>query len=398
MTDGGCGVRLVITKAQLEKMFPSARPDLVAAVVRGWPKAEAAGIDNNRRKVLFLANIGVETGGLKTIDESMVYTTHERLMKVWPTRFKSVEAARPFVRNPIELAIKVYGGRMGNAAAPSQDGWLYRGGGMIQTTGRKQYRIHGFEKNPEVLRTNPDVAFETAVKEWVQYKLNPVADAYNTRRVRRVINGGYNGWEQAEMYRKRAEKIWPLDEVDESQPADEEASDPIADSEVAEVQQKLKDLGYTEVGLVDGEVGRYTRAAISAFKNDVGLSGPPVIDAALKKALESAPERAGEDKRMNVPVKEIRSIVPEVAKLFWTKAVSLFWAIIGVITSIGYGISQAFSEAQEKLDPIKAHFEDIPGWVWLALLTIVSGWVWLIANSGEQDAVKAYRKGKRRGN
>lgn len=391
----------MVTRAELYRLCPKARSDMVDAIVRGWPKAVKAGFINNRRKRLFLANLAGETGGLTILEESMNYTTPQRLMKVWPTRFKSVAAARPYVRQPIKLAQKVYGGRMGNAPAPSLDGWTYRGGGMIQTTGRSAYRKHGFENNPDALRKDPDIAFETAVNEWVSYNLHPVADRYDARRVRRIINGGYNGWEHVEMYRKRAEKIWPdgaEDKVSLAAAEKEAAAAELARiNEIRAVQKKLLDLGYTEVGRADGSMGRYTRAGIAAFKDDNGLTGPAVIDDQLKQALKGAPRRYGDEAREHTPASQVRSEVPEVSANFFTKIVSfVVWVVSGII-SFFYGLAEYFHEAREHLDPVRDFLYDVPGWIYLALLMIVSGTLYFKSSQGEQAGVKAYRKGKRRG-
>ena len=59
-------------------------------------------------------------------------------MAVWPSRFKSVEDAMPYTKNPEALANKVYNGRMGNQEG-SQDGWKFSGKGFIQLTGRSNF-------------------------------------------------------------------------------------------------------------------------------------------------------------------------------------------------------------------------------------------------------------------
>lgn len=390
----------MVTRAELYKLCPKARPDMVDAIVRGWPKAVKAGFTNNKRVRLFLANLAAETGGLTILEESMNYTTAKRLMQVWPTRFKTVASAQPYVRDPIKLAQKVYGGRMGNAPAPSLDGWNYRGGGMIQTTGRSAYAKHGFEKNPDALRKNPDIAFETAVNEWVGYKLHPVADRYDARRVRRVINGGYNGWAHAEMYRKRAEKIWPDGAEDKVNLAAAEKAAADADlariNEIKSVQRKLLDLGYSEVGRVDGSLGKYTRAAILAFRDDNGLPAVAVIDKPLLDMLKVAPKRTYDDDRETTPAAQIRSEVPEVSANFFTKVVSLITTVISAIVSFFYGLAEYVKEARDQLDPVRDFLYDVPGWIYLALLMIISGTLYYTANKGEQAGVKAYRKGKRR--
>jgi len=58
------------------------------------------------------------------------------------------------------------------------------------------------------------------------------------------------------------------------------------------VQRKLRDLGYHEVGTIDGMIGPRTRAAILAFRSDNGLPLTPDIDVALTEALEEAEPRA----------------------------------------------------------------------------------------------------------
>lgn len=62
--------------------------------------------------------------------------------------------------------------------------------------------------------------------------------------------------------------------------------------EMKVVQQQLKDLGYFEVGMVDGRYGPRTRAAILAFRADNGLGLSPDVDPVLAEALQRAKPRA----------------------------------------------------------------------------------------------------------
>ena len=57
------------------------------------------------------------------------------------------------------------------------------------------------------------------------------------------------------------------------------------------VQQRLKALGYHEVGRVDGRIGPRSQAAILAFRHDNDLALVPIIDTALCDALTTAPPR-----------------------------------------------------------------------------------------------------------
>jgi uncharacterized protein (TIGR02594 family) len=66
---------------------------------------------------------------------------------------------------------------------------------------------------------------------------------------------------------------------------------PVVTMSVEVVQRRLKDLGYHEVGQIDGKVGPRTRAAILAFRQDNDLALVPIIDVALTDALTTARPR-----------------------------------------------------------------------------------------------------------
>jgi uncharacterized protein (TIGR02594 family) len=60
---------------------------------------------------------------------------------------------------------------------------------------------------------------------------------------------------------------------------------------VEAVQRRLKELGYHEVGQIDGKIGPRTRSTILAFRDDNDLTLVPIIDVALTEALGAARPR-----------------------------------------------------------------------------------------------------------
>lgn len=116
----------------------------------------------------FLGQILHESHGLSQFCENLNYTA-ERLCQVWPGRFPTLAAARPYARNPEALANRVYGGRMGNTQPG--DGWRFRGRAPIQITGRDNYALVGelmgqdLTVMPELLE-QPRFALEACALWW----------------------------------------------------------------------------------------------------------------------------------------------------------------------------------------------------------------------------------------
>lgn len=99
------------------------------------------GIDSDLMVAHFMAQCSEECGAGQEVVENMNYSA-AGLEKTWPTRFGPARAAR-YAHNPQMIAETVYGGRMGNAPPPSSDGWLYRGHGLTQLTGKDANRNVG---------------------------------------------------------------------------------------------------------------------------------------------------------------------------------------------------------------------------------------------------------------
>jgi putative chitinase len=133
-------------------------------------------------------------------------------------RFPSLASTLRYVRNPQDLANKVYGGRMGNTYP--EDGWDFRGSGPIMITGRANVtafgkymkETFGIDHTPELwaikLRSNIEYGIHSAC--WifsVVLKLNDDAMNDDMRSVTRRVNGGYTNYSKRIWYLERAESI-----------------------------------------------------------------------------------------------------------------------------------------------------------------------------------------------
>lgn len=185
-----------ITEQQLLQVLPKARP--VAGVFLPALNRAAARwkIDSRMRMAAFLAQIGHESGQLRVLVENLNYSA-DALVRTWPARF-TADTAPAYARQPEKIANRVYGGRMGNGPETSGDGWRYRGRGLIQLTGRDNYRASGaelglpLEDQPELLE-QADHAAQSAAWWWAKHGLNELADAGRIQDIGSIINIGKPG-------------------------------------------------------------------------------------------------------------------------------------------------------------------------------------------------------------
>jgi putative chitinase len=128
-------------------------PDAVLAQIPDT--AVKFNITNPLRLAHFLAQCGHESGGWKATSENLNYSS-KGLMGIFGKYFPTLALAEQYARKPIAIASRVYGGRMGNGAEPTQEGYKFRGRGYIQLTGKDNYKaFDGFV--PEEILVNPDL-------------------------------------------------------------------------------------------------------------------------------------------------------------------------------------------------------------------------------------------------
>lgn len=177
------------------------------------------GIDTPTRLACFMGQLLVESDDLTAFREGMSYRA-ERLLQVWPFRFPSIEIARQYERQPQKLANYVYGDRMGNRGQDTDDGWLHRGAGWIQLTGRDNQAAFAeavdrpLEGIGDYLAT-PEGAAESACWFWWKHGGNRLADFGNIDAISDMVNLGRQTKKQgdAEGFAKRVAKTKLCKEV-----------------------------------------------------------------------------------------------------------------------------------------------------------------------------------------
>jgi putative chitinase len=186
------------TEAKFKECLPSAphADQWFLAIESILPDYE---IDTPARVAAWLGQTAHESGNYRALRENLNYSA-EGLTKIFKKYFPTLEAAKPYARNPEKIANRVYANRMGNGDEASGDGWKYRGRGLIQLTGKNNY-----EAFAESIEESVDdvVAFletyEGAVQSacwfWETNNLNRWADKGDILTLTKRINGGTIGLE-----------------------------------------------------------------------------------------------------------------------------------------------------------------------------------------------------------
>lgn len=154
-------------------------------------------INTLNQQAAFIGQCGHECGNFTVLSENLNYKA-ESLMRLWSSRFPTLEIANQYAKNPQKIANKVYANRMGNRDESSGDGYRFRGRGCIQTTGHANYYHAGQNLGVDLvmqpdLVASPQYAALTAGFFWSTHGLNELATQGNNLMITKRINGGTNG-------------------------------------------------------------------------------------------------------------------------------------------------------------------------------------------------------------
>lgn len=170
-----------LTELKLKIIYPQARASRIHLFLPLLEKAfDEFEINTPLRQAHFLAQVGQESGQLNYVKEL---------------------ASGEFYEGRLDLGNTVHG-----------DGVLYKGRGLIQITGKRNYVLCGLGLNlpllqkPELLE-EPLYATRSAGWYWNNKNLNSFADKDNILFITKKINGGINGLESREQFLSKAKEV-----------------------------------------------------------------------------------------------------------------------------------------------------------------------------------------------
>lgn len=185
----------MLTTAQLRAAAPNGDPKIIAAIATSAAAVFAKyGINSLNRALGFLST-ALEESEFRVLVESPNYSA-ERMHEVWPRIFPTATSGEPYVGNAQAFFNKVYGGREDLGNTQPNDGYQFRGRGLIQITGRNNYAM--LEKktglpllaHPE-LATDPLHLLECSVALFVEYEgILGYCDEQNWRAVWALVGTG----------------------------------------------------------------------------------------------------------------------------------------------------------------------------------------------------------------
>ena len=268
-----------------------------AALVEVMPKY---GINTERRAAHFISQCAHESGNFRTLEENLNYS-EKALNAVFGRYFGAPPKrnAAEYARKPEKIANYVYqdefrskGGQMGNVK--DGDGWLFRGRGLKQLTGRNNYTGFGksigmtAEEAAEYVAT-PKGAVESACWFWDTNKLNTIADTDDVVKMTKKINGGNIGLADRQARYKKAMEVFgnpvSLAEANDDDDNDMDVSDigtlrKGSKGEGVKMMQEALGIG------ADGAFGPGTERALKAWQAANGLTadgiaGPMTLEKLL---------------------------------------------------------------------------------------------------------------------
>lgn len=280
----------MITLEQFGAMIPKNK-DAKSWYDAAIPMFEKYEINTDRRIAGFMAQCGHESADFKLLEENLNYS-EKALNSVFGRYFgKGKRNAKEYARKPEKIANYVYQdefrskrGQMGNVEPG--DGWLFRGRGIKQLTGRNNYTAFGktvgmsAEEAAEYVAT-PEGAMESACWFWKTNNLAKWADAGDNKGLTKKINGGTIGLEDRNRRWEACLKI-----MGGEIPAAPKASSGgvrtlrkgMKGDDVAKMQ---KVLGVT----ADGDFGFGTQTAVKKWQKTNGLVADGIVGPATQAKM-----------------------------------------------------------------------------------------------------------------
>ncbi|EEA01120.1 glycoside hydrolase family 19 [Burkholderia sp. H160] len=165
-------------------------------------------INTPTRQAAFLAQVAYESGRFPPlpVSENFNYSVEGlqgTFRALTPEQCGSLGRQEGETHVPPErqqqIANLVYGGRYGNGPTATDDGWNYRGSGLIQLTFKENFARAGeaigvdLVGNPDLVRNDAATAALVSAWYWQSHGCNELADANNFSAITAQINPAHAG-------------------------------------------------------------------------------------------------------------------------------------------------------------------------------------------------------------
>jgi putative chitinase len=186
-----------------------------------------------------------------------------------------------------------YEGRKDLGNTQPGDGKRYKGRGLIQLTGRANYRDVGaslkldLEANPG-LASQPVNSLKIACEYWKSRNINAAADQDNLVKATKLVNGGTNGLDDRGNFLRKAKLV--LSELKGTLIAAAQGGTSIVlrrgshNDAVGELQTLLRKAGFPIA--VDNDSGAATELAVMAFQKQKNIDVDGIVSDATWAALK----------------------------------------------------------------------------------------------------------------
>jgi putative chitinase len=270
------------TEEHLAKIIPGNKNvgQWYDALVDVMPKY---GITTERRVAHFLSQCAHESANFKRLEENLNYSA-KALRAVFGRYFGNPPKrnADEYHRKPEMIANYVYMDefrkyKIGNVN--EGDGWLFRGRGLKQLTGRDNYTKFGnsvdmtAEEAAEYVATEKG-AVESACWFWDTNNLNSIADTDDVKRMTKKINGGSIGLEDRQNRYLNAMEVLGMsaDMLDNSEDDADEILDDIGVLRKGSRGEGVKIMQEALGISADGVFGPGTEKALKEWQAANGLT------------------------------------------------------------------------------------------------------------------------------
>ena len=212
----------IIDDIQYNKMFNSLTNDVLLKLKNHIPDfilKELPDLSDNffintpLRLSHFLSQCSHESDNFRITEENLNYSS-KRLKVVFPKYFPD-NLSDEYANNPKKIGSRVYGNRLGNGDEKSGEGYIYRGRGYIQITGKENYKNFGSFVQDDLVAFPDKMATEYALISagWFFYRKKLFVEAdkgssiENITNITRLVNGGSNGLQERIDYFNKYYKI-----------------------------------------------------------------------------------------------------------------------------------------------------------------------------------------------